>query len=185
MLFVCRSWHVSLSLVYLPAWIVMAVIWQVKLFSDTSLGLVVALHVLTGLSTASWTLAFSAPFGKSPYLAAVSATIAVLVCAVIGYVTTMPTIGVAFILTLIFPPFMFCPALRVFCAFAIQVTVEPTSATIPDPEHYVTLWPMFIASLVSGSQPSLDKSAEVRLLDLHLPLAISRNALGTPLVRCA
>ena len=66
-----RSWHLSLSLTYLPAWIIIAVIWKSFIFKQTSVAIILLLYVMTGLSLASWTFLVAAPFGSAPTLAAI------------------------------------------------------------------------------------------------------------------
>ncbi|KAI1786794.1 P-loop containing nucleoside triphosphate hydrolase protein [Ganoderma leucocontextum] len=140
------SWHLSLSLAYLPAWIIIAVIWQAKVFSGTSVGLMVAIHLLTGLSLASWAMFVMAPFGKSPTLAAIVSTVLTLVLVVIAMVyTTVPTFT-ASIITLVFPPFFYPVAIR--CVSGFEVNLVPTSAILADPEYGLTLWPLLLATLI-------------------------------------
>lgn len=68
------SWHFSLSLTYLPAWIVIAVIWKEFIFKQTSVAIILLLYILTGLSLASWTFLVAAPFASAPTLAAIVCT---------------------------------------------------------------------------------------------------------------
>lgn len=143
-----RSWHLSLSLAYLPAWIIAAGVWQVKLFTGTSVGIMVAINILTGLSLTSWSMFVMAPFGKSPQLAAITSTILALVWCVIGMVYTGISTASAFVLTLFFPPFFLPIAIR--CVVGFEITLTPTSATVSDPEYFLTLWPLFLATTVSA-----------------------------------
>ncbi|TFK92820.1 P-loop containing nucleoside triphosphate hydrolase protein [Polyporus arcularius HHB13444] len=141
------SWHLSLSLAYLPAWLVIAGIWQVKLFTGTSAGMLIAINILTGLSLTSWSMFVMAPFGKSPQLAAVASTILALVWCVIGMVWSRIATSVASILILFFPPIFFPIAIR--CVVGFEITLTPTSATVADPEYFITLWPLFLAAIIS------------------------------------
>ncbi|PIL31191.1 ATP-binding cassette transporter [Ganoderma sinense ZZ0214-1] len=140
------SWHLSLSLAYFPAWIIIAVIWQVKVFSGTSVGLMIAIHLLTGLSLASWAMFVMAPFGKSPTLAAIVSTVLTLALVVIAMVYTAVPTFTASIITLFFPPFFYPVAIR--CVSGFEVNLVPTSALVPDPEYGLTLWPLLLATLL-------------------------------------
>ncbi|RPD64790.1 P-loop containing nucleoside triphosphate hydrolase protein [Lentinus tigrinus ALCF2SS1-6] len=141
------SWHLSLSLAYLPAWLIIAGVWKAKLFTGTSTGIMVAIHILTGLSLASWSMFVMAPFGKSPQLAAITSTVLALVWCVIGMVFTGISTTTAFILILFFPPFFLPIAIR--CVVGFEITSTPTSATVSDPEYFITLWPLFLATIIS------------------------------------
>lgn len=66
------SWHLSVSSAYFIAWIVVAVIWQRAIFSETNVGLFIVLYVVTGLSLASWTHLVCVPFASAPTLAAIT-----------------------------------------------------------------------------------------------------------------
>lgn len=101
-----------MSLTYLPAWIVTAVLWHVQLWSRTSVAILLLVHVVFGLSLASWSIFMAVPFGKSPGLAAVATTFAGIAFAVIafackGYGTTTATV-----LTIFFPPMFYMHAIR-------------------------------------------------------------------------
>ncbi len=125
----------------------MAGIWQVKLFTGTSAGILIAINILTGLSLTSWSMFVMAPFGKSPQLAAVASTILALVWCTIGMVWSRIATFVAFILILFFPPVFFPVAIR--CVVGFEITLTPTSVTVADPEYFITLWPLFLAAIVS------------------------------------
>ena len=122
-------------------------IWQVKVFSGTSVGLMIAIHLLTGLSLASWAMFVMAPFGKSPTLAAIVSTVLTLVLVVIAIVYSAVPTFTASIITLFFPPFFYPIAIR--CVSGFEIHLVRTSALVPDPEYGMTLWPLLLATLVS------------------------------------
>ena len=141
-----RSWHISISLAYLPAWLIVAAAWHVKVFTGTSAGLLIVIHLLLGLSLASWSLFVMAPFGKSPQLAAIVSTILALVWVVIGMAFSGVSTFIAFIITIFFPPFFYPVAIR--CIAGFEINLVPTSATLADPENNLVLWPLLLASAV-------------------------------------
>ncbi|KAJ1301707.1 hypothetical protein OPQ81_008941 [Rhizoctonia solani] len=105
------SWHISISMVYLPAWIITAVIWQRRIFSATNVGLIIAIHVITGLSLSSFSLLASMPFHKSPQLAAISTTFISFFLAIIAMLLPdSPTACAMY--TLIFPPGFYVFAIK-------------------------------------------------------------------------
>ena len=157
---------VNLDLAYIPALIIIAPVWQIKLFVKAPVGILVALNVLTGLSVASYALFVSAPFGRSPYLAAIGATVVVLVWAVIGLVANTIDLsdGEVFILTLLFPPFMFSTAIRVLDEFERTVDVAQASAVEAIGVYHFRLWPMFLAATVRIFCPASTVDACSRFL---------------------
>jgi hypothetical protein len=80
------SWHLSTSLVYLPAWIVIAIVWQTQIWVLTNVVLVLVVHILFGLTLASWSFFAAAPFRKSPQLAAVWSTFLAPILAIVALI---------------------------------------------------------------------------------------------------
>ena len=66
-----RSWHLSMCALYLPAWILVAIIWQKTVFTGTPIGLFIILYIITGLSIASWSQLVVVFFKNSSTLAAI------------------------------------------------------------------------------------------------------------------
>ncbi|KAH9937769.1 P-loop containing nucleoside triphosphate hydrolase protein [Epithele typhae] len=143
------SWHFSLSLAYLPAWIILSIIWKVKLFILTSYGFIFALCVLTGLATASFSMFIMAPFGKSPSLAAILATLCCLVPITITMFWPNMDSTNAGILTFFFPTFFFGWTFTTITDF--ETLLLPASLTT-QPQHEFpppTILPMLIAVIIS------------------------------------
>ena len=145
--FLHRSWHVGISLAYLPAWIIVALIWHHQIFTETNGGLVLVVHLLLGSSLASWSLFVAAPFGKSPQLAAVVSTFLAILFAIVAQVFSHAGTGVATIFTLIFPPGYYIFAIRAICGF--ENRLMPANLLKPDPDDNLTLLPIMIACIVS------------------------------------
>ena len=118
-----RSWHLSISAAYFPAWVLVSIIFHQFIFKATNAGLLIILYILTGLSLASWTYLVAAPFAHAPTLAAIScefrlcnlrsfsvdcfvATFLAIILA-IGALLSPSNVGSQILLTLIFPPMFF------------------------------------------------------------------------------
>ncbi|KAF8215745.1 hypothetical protein K438DRAFT_1901600 [Mycena galopus ATCC 62051] len=80
------SWHLSNSLVYLPAWIIVALVWRSQIWVLTNVLLILVVHILLGLTLASWSFFVAAPFGKSPQLAAVFSTFLSILFAILALI---------------------------------------------------------------------------------------------------
>ncbi|KAK0481451.1 hypothetical protein IW261DRAFT_1075379 [Armillaria novae-zelandiae] len=158
------SWHLSVSLVYLPAWVIVALVWHARIFSKTNAGLVVAVHLLLGLSLASWSFFVAAPFGKSPQLAAVASTFLAIIFAIIALVFSQAGNVVAFIFTILFPPGYYIFAIRAMCGF--ENNLRATNVLQGDPDNGLLLLPLLIAAIVDiFLWPVLATLLERRLYD--------------------
>lgn len=142
-----RSWHISICLAYLPAWVIVALIWHYRIFSKTNAGLVVVVHLLLGLSLASWSFFVAAPFGKSPQLAAVASTFLAILFAIIALVLSHAGNVAAFIFTILFPPGYYIFAIRAMCGF--ENNLLATNVLQGDPDNGLLLLPLLIAAIVS------------------------------------
>lgn len=140
------SWHLSISLAYLPAWIIVSIIWRYRIFTQTNIGLVLVVHVLLGLVLASWSFFVGAPFGKSPQLAAVASTFLSIVVAIVALVFTQAGDGAAFIFSIIFPPAFYVFAIRCICGW--ENNLLGTNALQPDPDSGLRLLPLIVAGVV-------------------------------------
>ena len=145
--FVHRSWHLSLSLTYLPAWIIVGLTWSFRIFSASNTGLILIVHLLLGLTLASWSFFVAAPFGKSPQLAAVVSTFLGILLAIIALVYKSAGNGAAFIFTIIFPPGFYIFATRAICGYENHQLA--TNVLKGDPDKHLMLLPLIIAAIVS------------------------------------
>ncbi|KAI0756117.1 P-loop containing nucleoside triphosphate hydrolase protein [Daedaleopsis nitida] len=162
------SWHVSFSLVYLPGSLITAGIWHAKLWTGTSAGLLVGIHILTTLSLVSYALFAMAPFGKSPQLAAISSLMLAYVCCILGMTLSVIPTASFFVLILLFPPMFYPVAIR--CITAFEVAGLPTSTTTPDPDFGLTLSPLIGAVLIGiVIWPWIGAHLERSLYDAHNP----------------
>ncbi|KAH9926492.1 uncharacterized protein B0H18DRAFT_1118977 [Fomitopsis serialis] len=166
------SWHVSTSLVYLPAWIVVALIWHYRIFTATNAGLVLVVHLLLGFTLASWSFFVSAPFGKSPQLAAIASTVLAIVFAILALVDGHATTGAAFFYTLFFPPGFYIFAIRCMCGFELHLI--GTNVVKPDPDNQLVLLPLIFAAIIDiFLWPWLAILLERQLYDARNPSSFS------------
>ncbi|CDO77263.1 hypothetical protein BN946_scf184753.g13 [Trametes cinnabarina] len=142
------SWHLSLSLVYLPGWIVVAVLWKVKVFTETSVGILIVVHLLLGLSLASWSMFVMASFGKSPQLAAIVTMILSFLWVVIGFSIANVTMSTAVIVSLLFLPFFYPMVIRCICEW--ETFVRPASSvTEASPVSHLIILHLFIIAVIN------------------------------------
>lgn len=132
---------------YLPAWVIVSIVWHYRIFTGTNVGLLLIVNLLLGFSLASWSFFVAAPFGKSPQLAAVASTFLGIVFAILALVFSRASTGVATIFSIIFPPGYYIFAIRAICGWENHQI--PTNILKPDPDSNLTLLPLIIAAIVS------------------------------------
>ncbi|EGN93723.1 hypothetical protein SERLA73DRAFT_97671 [Serpula lacrymans var. lacrymans S7.3] len=162
------SWHISICLAYLPAWILVSIVWHYRIFTGTNVGLVLVVHLLLGTSLASWSFFIATPFGKSPQLAAVASTFLALLFAILALVFGHASTGTAFVFSIVFPPGYYIFAIRAICGWENHQI--PTNALKGDPDNNLMLLPLIIAALVDTFLwPYLAVLLERRLYDAREP----------------
>ena len=135
-----------MSLAYLPAWIIVSIIWHFRIFSSTNGGLVFVVHLLLGLSLASWSFFLAVPFGKSPQLAAVASTFCAILFAILAQAWSGTKDGAGFIYTIIFPSGFYIFAVRALAGWELHQI--PENILDPDPDNGLRLLPLIIAAIV-------------------------------------
>ncbi|KAH9830408.1 uncharacterized protein C8Q71DRAFT_862423 [Rhodofomes roseus] len=139
------SWHFSMSLVNLPGWIAVAVIWRFRIFTATNVGITLLIHILLGLILASWSFFIATPFGKSPQLAAIVSAVVACILAIVTLVIGNVSNVLAVIITLAFPPGFYIFAIRSVVGFELhQVGANLVKG---DPDNNVMLLPIIIAAI--------------------------------------
>ena len=144
-----RSWHISISVAYLPAWIAVGLTWHYWVFSSSSVALILIVHLLLGLTLASWSFFVAVPFGKSPQLAAVVTTLSSILLAILALAFKQATNGTAFVFTLLFPPGFYIFAIRAIGGW--EGRQMATDVARADPDNHSALMFQLIAALVSCS----------------------------------
>ncbi|KAL2105855.1 hypothetical protein VUR80DRAFT_7634 [Thermomyces stellatus] len=109
---VTKRWHtqasrflstlLSFSIIYLPGWIIAAVIMRFGVFTNTSVGIVLVFQILSGLSMASLSIFVASFFNQAQLSANVNLIINVVV-SILCQVLTRPGTGAVIVLSLIFP----------------------------------------------------------------------------------
>lgn len=166
------SWHLGISLTYLPAWVIVGLIWKFRLFVHTSAGLIIILHVLLGLVLASWSFFVAAPFGKSPQLAAVVTTFLAIIFAILALVIKATHSGSLVVFSLIFPPMFYIFSLKAICGYENHQIA--TNALKGDPDRGLVLLPLLIVGLVCPIFSFFSKKTLTKFSsDRRFPLALS------------
>ncbi|KAF7307603.1 hypothetical protein MIND_00555500 [Mycena indigotica] len=164
------AWHLSYSLIYLPAWVIVSLVWRSQIWVETNVLMILAVHILFGLSLASWSFFVAAPFGKSPQLAAVFSTFLSIMFAIIALILKRVGTGGAFFFTIIFPPGFYIFANRAISGYENHRL--PTDAIHGDPDHQLALLTILIAGLIDVFLwPYLGVVLERRLYDPREPSA--------------
>jgi hypothetical protein len=133
-----------MTLAYLPAWIIVAIIWHFQVFVHTSIILVLATHVLLGLSLASWSFFVATPFDNSPQLAAIASTMLAVGFAILALIFSTAGTPEAVLFSILFPSGFYIFAIRAICGFESNLTT--TNALMPDPDNGLLLLPLLIAA---------------------------------------
>ena len=95
--------HLAFDVMFLPGWIVIALILSFGVFAKTSVVVLLVFYILTGLSLSSFSL-FGAAFFHRAQLSGISTTIISLLLAVLAQVVAKASTGAVAILSLLFPP---------------------------------------------------------------------------------
>lgn len=139
-----------MSLIYLPSWIISAVIWGNRMYINTNVGIIILIHLITGLSLASFSLFVSTPFSKYPQLGAIVATFLPVLLAYIfndKAVLSKMTPGGMAAASFFFPPAFFLYAYRVVIGFeGVGLATKMSQA---DPDTELKLLPIIISGLVN------------------------------------
>lgn len=95
--------HLAFDIMFLPGWIIIALVLSYGVFAKTSVAILLFFHVLAGLSLSSFSL-FGAAFFHKAQLSGISTTIISLLLAVLAQVIAKSSTGAVAILSLLFPP---------------------------------------------------------------------------------
>ncbi|KAH6912548.1 nod factor export ATP-binding protein I, partial [Coprinopsis sp. MPI-PUGE-AT-0042] len=160
--------HLSMSLTYLPGWVVAAVLWHVQIWSRTSVVIILLVHVVFGLSLASWSIFVAVPFGKSPGLAAVVSTFAGLALAAVAFAVKDYSTSTAVVLTLLFPPMFYMHAIRGVGSYELEGL--GTNMLTGGGEYPFTLIALVVVAIVNiFLWPCIAVAWERWLYDARLP----------------
>ncbi|PGH12947.1 hypothetical protein AJ79_03920 [Helicocarpus griseus UAMH5409] len=97
------SAHLALDMIYFPGWIIMAGILKAGVFTNTSAGIQIVFHLLSGLSLSSFSL-FGGSFFRKSQLSGITAVISCLLLGIIAQMVVAKSNGAVAVLSLLFPP---------------------------------------------------------------------------------
>lgn len=100
------SWHITISVLYLPGWIATGILLAAKVFTVSTPEVIIAWQIIGGLSLVSYTLLISAFFRRSQLAAVVAATLSMMLA-------TAP-VGITFTQHRTFPGAVFAVASAIF-----------------------------------------------------------------------
>ena len=141
------SYHAAFSLIYLPSWILIGIIFGKGVFAKSNLGVLIVFHILAGLSLASWSI-FGASFFKKSQLSGIIVNIASLLFGVLAQVLNKQLSEGAVIITgLLFPPMNYVYFVVVMARWEAQNTAtdlvkSPPEGTFGIPG--IVFWVLFI-----------------------------------------
>ncbi|KAH7319693.1 hypothetical protein B0I35DRAFT_217622 [Stachybotrys elegans] len=95
--------HLSFSSVYFPAWVIASLVVSNAVWANTSVGIVLVFHVLSGLALASMSIMIAAFFKKAQLSGSIS-FLFVLIMAIIAQVITNPNLPTVAVLSFFFTP---------------------------------------------------------------------------------
>ncbi|KAH8119799.1 P-loop containing nucleoside triphosphate hydrolase protein [Phellopilus nigrolimitatus] len=168
-------WHFSITLIYYPAWLIVAVVWHSRIFTGTSIAIVMSVHTLLGPLLASWSFFVSAWFESSPQLAAVVSTFLAIVFAILAQAFGSASTGAAFIFSLVFPPGFYIFTIRAIVGF--EVNHVKTNLLKADPDNNLIILPLIVAAVIgTGLYPVLAVFIERRLYNARQPSSSSKSS---------
>ncbi|KAL9602545.1 MAG: hypothetical protein Q9179_002496 [Wetmoreana sp. 5 TL-2023] len=140
--------HVAFDVMFLPGWIIIALILSYGVFAKTSVALLVIYHILAGLALSSFSI-LGASFFHKAQLSGISITIISLLLAVLAQVVGKASTGAVTILSLMFPPMNYfteaapqnssdLPAIVFFVFTIIQIFVFPAIGALVENFLYGT-----------------------------------------------
>lgn len=95
--------HLSFDIIYLPGWIIMAIVLRQVIFQETNMGILIIYHILIGLSLTSFSI-LGASFFRKAQLSGITVTILTVILAIIAQVAGPYNTAATAILSLLFPP---------------------------------------------------------------------------------
>jgi hypothetical protein len=120
--------------------------WSSRIFTETSVGLIIILHILLGLVLASWSLFVAAPFGNTPQLAAVVTTFLGVILTIIGLAIDTSTTWFTVFFSILFPPSFYIFTLKAICGYENHSL--PADVLRGDPDRNIQILPLLLVTVV-------------------------------------
>lgn len=120
--------------------------WSSHIFTETSIGLILVLHILLGLVLASWSFFVAVPFGNTPQLAAVVTTFLSVILTIIGLAIDTSTTWFMVSFSILFPPSFYIFTLKAICGYENHIL--PADVLRGDPDRNIQILPLLLAAVV-------------------------------------
>jgi ATP-binding cassette subfamily A (ABC1) protein 3 len=141
--------HLSFSIIYAPGWIIASLIVRQGIFPNTSIGIVLIFHIISGLALASMSLLFASFFQKAQ-LSGITAILAILLLGILAQSITAPGTGVVVALSLLFAPCSYVYFTTLMARFEKARMGASLTETPPDSPWSlpgIVLWVFLIAHI--------------------------------------
>lgn len=146
------AYHISFTLVYLIGWITIAICLQTIVFDDTNMAILIFYHILSGLSTISFTLFLGGLFKSAQMSGILSSGFSVflaLVCTVQTKATPNGQgpykVGAIYFLSILFPPCNYTYFITGLAKF--QHSTLPANLINEAPDSSIRLIVIFVSTL--------------------------------------
>lgn len=136
------SYFFSFTIMYLPGWILVGVLFGRGVFSNTALGVVIIYHILSGMAMTSFTI-FAGAFFQNVQLSGNSISIVSLLLAVVANTLSKSSVGAVVVLSLLFPQMNYIFFLVLLARWERVVLPTNLVNSVPDglwQLQGVTLW---------------------------------------------
>ncbi|KJZ71629.1 hypothetical protein HIM_08941 [Hirsutella minnesotensis 3608] len=143
------SHHLSFSAVYAPAWIIGSIIIRFGVFVNTSVGIVVIHHLLTGLALASFSI-LCASFFKKAQLSSITTILVTLLLAILAQSITAPNTPTVAVLSILFSPCCYVYFVTLLARFEKQDRAASLTEMPPDSPWEIpgiALWVFLIVQI--------------------------------------
>ncbi|TEA07943.1 ABC transporter A family member 2 [Colletotrichum sidae] len=125
------SYHCAFVLVYLPGWVIGALVLRAGVFARTSVAIVLVYHLLNGVAMASLSI-FAASFFKKAQISGIAAVLVVILLGILAQSISYPKTGAVAILSLLFTPCNYVYFITYMARF--EAKDMPTDLRKPAPE---------------------------------------------------
>ncbi|KAG8931138.1 hypothetical protein FRC02_003162 [Tulasnella sp. 418] len=139
------SGYLSISILHMPSWVIMAIFWQKHIFVSASFPLILSINILSGLLLASWTLNAVWLFVRAPSLAALGCSTLAMVLSMLGLTDRWKPME-AILLIVVFPPSFFTLAIRSVARWGLAFRVLNIKS--PDTSG-ITLYTLLVAGTIA------------------------------------
>ncbi|KAG8965929.1 hypothetical protein FRC03_012765 [Tulasnella sp. 419] len=139
------SGYLSISILHMPSWVIMAIFWQKHIFVSASFPLILSINILSGLLLASWTLNALWLFVRAPSLAALGCSTLAMVLSMLGLTDRWKPME-AILLIVVFPPSFFTLAIRSVARWGLAFRVLNIKS--PDTSG-ITLYTLLVAGTIA------------------------------------